>query len=132
MFVHVPGTEREFICCQPSCIAGAAIVAAIQGLTHTSQADMAPCIERIASMLGCTASYLHPILNALETSVKRAASGGNGDSSSSGPGDSTDGGAGFNSKLQQYSKHSAMMDQGEDITDTDGKETPVDVLDIQF
>ena len=132
--VHSLTAELEFICSQPSCIAGAAIVAAIQGLTHTTQTDMAPCIDRIASILGTSSTYILPLLCALESSAKRVASGSrNADNTTQQPGDSSS--TSLDGNKQQYppySKLSSLIDEDEVMIDTDGKETPVDVLDVQF
>ncbi|XP_018016979.1 G1/S-specific cyclin-D3 [Hyalella azteca] len=124
-FIALAATESEFICQRPSCVAGAAIVAAIQGLTHASRSDLEKCIEIIANMLKSRSEIIKPLLFALEASVKRASSPSDGSVFGNSPTGATSA-----KHQEQYSKLRAMMDQSEEMVDTDGKETPVDILDV--
>lgn len=86
---------------------------------------MANCIETVANMLSSPAEVIQPLLYALEDSVKRASS----PSENNGTGAT---GSVAAKHQEQYSKLRAMMDPSEEMIDTDGKETPVDVLDVPF
>lgn len=86
---------------------------------------MANCIETVAKMLASASEVIQPLLYALEDSVKRASS----------PKENNGNGATANvaaKHQEEYSKLRAMMDPNEEMLDTDGKETPVDVLDVHF
>uniref|UniRef100_A0A6A7G2P5 G1/S-specific cyclin-D3-like n=1 Tax=Hirondellea gigas TaxID=1518452 RepID=A0A6A7G2P5_9CRUS len=130
VLIAVAATERHFISQRPSYIAGAAIMAAMQGLTHASLSNMAPCIENISNMLDSSPDVIQTLLFALEESLKRAS----GSNSSSNGGLSPDTDDTGSSKQQSYSKMGggSMMEDEEQMQEGDGKETPVDVFDVNI
>jgi len=115
--------EKKFISVPPSCIAGAVLTASVIGLNHCSLESMRPFLDELSEKLESTSDVLTPIYYSIEDCVKKAyhpTQNGNHDD------DALLGQSFEQCKLQE------MMDHDEQMTTINGKETPVDVQNVEF